>query len=40
MKNAAADYRSLLGALARCVAACEYCADACLDEEDVKMMVP
>ena len=40
MKNAPADYRSLLDALARCVAACEYCADACLDEDNVQMMVP
>ena len=40
MKNAPADYQNLLAALARCVAACEYCADACLDEADVKMMVP
>ena len=39
MKNAPQDYRSLLDALARCVAACEYCADACLDEADPKMMV-
>jgi hypothetical protein len=40
MKNAPADYRSLLDTLARCVAACENCADACLDEEHMKMMVP
>ena len=40
MKNAPVDYRTLLDALARCVAACEYCADACLDEADIKMMVP
>ncbi len=24
----------------RCVDACEYCADSCLDENDIKMMVP
>jgi hypothetical protein len=40
MKNAPQDYRSLLDALGRCIAACEYCADACLGEEDIKMMVP
>jgi hypothetical protein len=39
MKNAPNDYRSLLDALGRCVAACEYCADACLQEDHVQMMV-
>ena len=40
MKNPPAEYQNLLAALARCVAHCEYCSDACLYEEDVKMMVP
>lgn len=35
MKNEA-----LIQALGKCINACNYCADACLDEEDVKMMVP
>ena len=35
-----ADNRAVLDALSRCVAACELCADACLDEADIKMMVP
>ena len=39
MKNALADYHSLLDALARCVAACEYCADACLSGKDIAMQV-
>jgi hypothetical protein len=30
----------LLDALNACVAACENCASACLQEEDVKMMAP
>ncbi|UOQ98326.1 four-helix bundle copper-binding protein [Hymenobacter sp. 5317J-9] len=32
--------QAVLDALSRCIAACELCADACLDEEDPKMMVP
>lgn len=28
----------LIHALGRCINACNYCADACLDEENVKMM--
>lgn len=32
--------KELLQKLAACAAACEMCADACLDEEDIKMMVP
>ncbi len=31
--------KELLQKLAACAAACEMCADACLDEQDVKMMV-
>lgn len=31
--------RAVLDALSRCIAACELCADACLDEQDPKMMV-
>ncbi|TLM88780.1 four-helix bundle copper-binding protein [Hymenobacter jeollabukensis] len=31
--------QTLLQALADCVAACEHCATACLQEQDVKMMV-
>ncbi|OGX91635.1 four-helix bundle copper-binding protein [Hymenobacter coccineus] len=31
--------KSLLDALNACVAACEHCATACLQEDDVKMMV-
>lgn len=30
----------LIQSLARCAAACEMCLDACLDEEDIKKMVP
>jgi hypothetical protein len=30
--------QSLLDALNACIAACEHCASACLQEEDVKMM--
>ena len=40
MKNTPVEYRSLLEALARCIANCEYCSDACLDEDNIKMMVP
>ena len=29
----------LIDALFDCVAKCNYCADACLDEQDIKMMV-
>lgn len=32
--------QEVLDALSRCIAACELCADACLDEKDIKMMVP
>jgi len=32
--------KELLKKLAECAAACEMCADACLDEDNVKMMVP
>ena len=32
-------HQSLLEALNACVAACEKCASACLQEQDVKMMV-
>lgn len=32
--------KELLQKLAACAAACEMCADACLDEENIKMMVP
>lgn len=32
--------QSLLDALNACVAACENCASACLQEDDVKMMAP
>ena len=35
MKN-----EKLIHALGRCINSCNYCADACLDEENVKMMVP
>ncbi|MGI4743153.1 MAG: four-helix bundle copper-binding protein [Janthinobacterium lividum] len=31
--------QALLDALNACIASCEYCATACLQEEDVKMMV-
>ncbi|ALW84617.1 ferredoxin [Hymenobacter sedentarius] len=31
---------AVLDAISRCIAACELCADACLDEKDVAMMVP
>ena len=31
--------KELLQKLAQCAAACEMCADACLDEDNVKMMV-
>ena len=34
MKN-----EKLIHALGNCINHCNYCADACLDEEDVKMMV-
>nr|WP_277111465.1 four-helix bundle copper-binding protein [Chryseobacterium taklimakanense] len=34
MKN-----ENLIHALGKCINACNYCADACLDEDDVKMMV-
>ncbi len=30
----------LIQKLAECTAACEICLDACLDEEDIKKMVP
>lgn len=30
----------LIHALGNCINHCNYCADACLDEENVKMMVP
>lgn len=30
---------ALIEALARCAAECSHCASACLDEDDVKMMV-
>lgn len=33
-------HQDVLDALARCVAACEYCATACLGEDDIAMMVP
>lgn len=29
---------NLIHALGKCINACNYCADACLDEENVKMM--
>lgn len=29
----------MIHALGKCINACNYCADACLDEENVKMMV-
>ncbi|RPD48021.1 four-helix bundle copper-binding protein [Hymenobacter sediminis] len=32
--------QAVLDALSRCVVACELCADACLHEENVQMMVP
>ena len=32
--------QNVLDALARCVAACEHCATACLGEENIKLMVP
>lgn len=32
--------QALLQALAACVEACEHCATACLQEDDVKMMAP
>lgn len=35
MKN-----EQLLGALSNCINHCNHCADACLDEDDVKKMVP
>lgn len=34
------DNHAVVDALGRCIAACELCADACLDETDVQMMVP
>lgn len=34
MKN-----QELLNAMAQCIASCNYCADACLDEDNVKKMV-
>ena len=34
------NYENFLATLARCAAACENCADACLDEDNIKMMVP
>lgn len=34
MKN-----ENVLQALGKCITACNHCADACLDTEDVKMMV-
>lgn len=39
MKNAPVENRAVLDALARCIAACEYCADACLSEDNIQMMV-
>ena len=32
--------QTILDALARCIAACEMCSDACLHEDHVHMMVP
>ena len=32
------EHRSLLDALHACIAACEWCATACLQEQDVKMI--
>jgi uncharacterized protein YuzB (UPF0349 family) len=32
--------QAVLDALSRCIAACELCATACLQEDDVQMMVP
>lgn len=40
MKNTPVDYRRVLDALANCIAHCEYCADACLGEDNIQMMVP
>ncbi len=31
--------QKLISALGNCINHCNYCADACLDEDDVKMMV-
>ena len=33
------DNTNLLAALANCAAACNYCSDKCLDEDDIKKMV-
>ena len=33
-------HQDLIQKLADCAAACQYCSDQCLDEEDIKMMVP
>lgn len=32
--------KELINEFYKCAAACSYCADACLDEDNVKMMVP
>lgn len=32
--------KNLISALAECAAACNYCAVSCLQEENIKMMVP
>ncbi len=38
--SSATQNQQVLDALARCIAACEMCATACLHEDDIKMMVP
>ena len=35
-----ANHQAVLDALSRCIAACEMCATACPQEDDVQMMVP
>lgn len=34
------NHQKLLNSLSNCINHCNHCADACLDEENVKMMVP
>ncbi len=40
MKNTPVENRRVLDALANCIAHCEYCADACLSEDNIQPMVP
>ena len=34
------DYKSCIEACLKCASLCNYCASSCLQEDDVKMMVP